>query len=65
MKKFYSFDEAGSVSIGSRNDTAFTSPVTGAPAAQVKTKIQSVSNLVDTAVKNLNEIVSKSTAAYN
>lgn len=64
-EKFYSFDEAGSVSIGSRNDTAFTSPVTGAPAAQVKTKIQSVSNLVDTAVKNLNEIVSKSTAAYN
>lgn len=64
-EKFYSFDEAGGVTIGAYRDLAFVNPVKNVPSAQVRTKVQSVSNLVDSAVKNLNDIVSKATAAYN
>ena len=64
-KKYFNFDYPCAWLIGQSSGSAvFTNGVKSASSAQVNTKIQSVSNLVDQAVKAANELVQKKKDQY-
>ena len=60
-QKYFNFDSTTSTFVGTGS---FSTNVIKAPAAQVKTQIQAVSNLTDAAASRANDIIAKVRAAY-